>query len=62
MEAKEKLTYSVEETAERLGIAPNTVRRMLKKGQLPSIKAGDRWLIPVAALTKLLETAGAKCS
>lgn len=62
MEKNEKLAISVDECAERLGIAPTTVRRMLKKGELPSIKAGDRWLIPVSALNRMLESAGAKCA
>jgi len=63
METKDKLAYNIKETAERLGLAERTVRKMVKNKELPSVKAGDRWLIPVSGLNKWLESAGAgaKC-
>jgi excisionase family DNA binding protein len=45
-----KLAYSLEETAAVLGVHPNTVKKFVRSGELPSRRLGDRWLIPVAAL------------
>jgi excisionase family DNA binding protein len=63
METTGKLAYSITELAERLGLAERTVRKMVKDGRLPSVRAGDRWLIPVSGISKWLESAGAgvKC-
>lgn len=60
--SEERLVLNVEECATKLGVSPNLVRKMLKHGKLPYIKAGDRWLIPIAALEKMLAEvpAGAK--
>jgi excisionase family DNA binding protein len=53
----EKLAYSVSETAEVLGVAPNTIYDMVAKHQIPHHKLGSRIIIPVPALIKWLETA-----
>jgi excisionase family DNA binding protein len=53
----EKLAYSVSETAEALGVAPNTIYDMVAKRQIPFRKLGSRIIIPVPALVKWLETA-----
>ena len=46
-----KDAYTVKETAQRLGIAEQTVRRLVKNGELPSIRISPRRIIiPVAAL------------
>jgi excisionase family DNA binding protein len=50
--------YTVKETAEilRLGLTrtyDNTI-----KGRIPAIKLGGRWLVPHAALVRLLQEAG----
>ncbi|MDD2212186.1 MAG: helix-turn-helix domain-containing protein [Syntrophomonadaceae bacterium] len=42
-------------TANWLGIAEGTVRTMLRNGELPGIKLGKRWLIPVKALEAWVE-------
>ena len=51
-------TYTVDETVERLG--PNgparaTVYKAVHDGQIPSIKIGNRLLIPAAWLDRVLE-------
>lgn len=50
----EKLTLSVQECASRMGISRALCYEMAKRGELPSIKCGDRVLIPMKALEKKL--------
>ena len=40
-----KQAYTPEEVAKLLGLHPNSVYQMLKNGELPSVKAGRKWLI-----------------
>lgn len=47
-------TYSVLETATALGVSESTVKRLIRNGNLHSVKALGRRLIPVHALTKFL--------
>jgi excisionase family DNA binding protein len=47
--------YSIEETANRLGVHRTTVYDLINTGRLGSIKVGGRRLIPRAALLALLE-------
>lgn len=44
------LTIGPDKAADKLGLAPGKVRQMLHNGELPGIKLGKRWLIPVKAL------------
>lgn len=44
------------EAAARLGCRPETVFRIIRRGQLPAVKVIDRWLVPTAALEKLAES------
>jgi excisionase family DNA binding protein len=37
-----KLLWSVSEVAQTLGISRSTVRRLVRRGQLPVVKIGDR--------------------
>lgn len=51
-----KDAYTVKETAQRLGIAEQTVRKLVKDGDLPSIRVSPRRIIiPVTALEDWLE-------
>ena len=45
---------SVNETAERLGVHPQTVRAMIKRGDLRAVRAGRRLLVPVRAIDEYL--------
>lgn len=45
----------VEEVARFLRVAPRTVRRLIDRGEILSVKVGGRRLIPVPAVEKYLE-------
>jgi excisionase family DNA binding protein len=50
----ERLTYSVEEAAKRLGISRNSAYEGVNNGTIPCIVIGRRKLVPRAALGKML--------
>jgi excisionase family DNA binding protein len=52
--SKRRMTYTVEETAELLGLGLNQTYSAVHSGAIPSIRVGVRWLIPQAALEKKL--------
>jgi excisionase family DNA binding protein len=49
-----KLAYSIKEAAKALGIHTDLAYRMAQCGELPAVKLGARWLVPVAALERWL--------
>ena len=51
----EKLTISVTETAELLGIGRSAAYEGVRTGAIPSIRIGRRLLIPLKGLRELLE-------
>jgi excisionase family DNA binding protein len=59
MEEK-KLTYNVSEAAKMLGVSEPTLYDSIKRGEIPHIFIGHRILIPIAALKKYLDNAGAE--
>jgi excisionase family DNA binding protein len=42
------------EAARRLGIHRDTLRAAIRRGEIPATRIGRRWLVPVAALDRLL--------
>jgi len=52
--ANEKKVLTVEELAKELGICKSLAYREVRQGKIYSIKCGDRYLIPVKSLEKLL--------
>ncbi len=54
-----KRVLNIEEAAATLGLCPNKIRQMLRSGELKSVRAGDRWLIPTWAIDDFLNKA--KC-
>lgn len=52
--ANEKLTLTVEETAELMGIGRGTAYDAVKRGEIPSIRIGRRVVVPREALLQLL--------
>lgn len=54
-----KIVYTVDEAAEKLSISRPSAFRGIKSGEIPHIRIGRRILVPVAALDKMLENAGA---
>jgi excisionase family DNA binding protein len=57
-EPTRRLTMSVEEAAEALGISRALAYEAIQRGQLSFVRIGRRVLIPKAALERLLEAAG----
>jgi len=51
---KERKVLTVNEVAEKLGICTQLVRRQIKKGVIPCVKVGDRYLIPIVAFERWL--------
>lgn len=57
----EKLTLSATETAKVLGISKETTLRLLDFGDIPAIRIGRNWKVPVKALEEwLIERAKAE--
>ncbi|MFC1928643.1 helix-turn-helix domain-containing protein [Chloroflexota bacterium] len=54
----EKLTLTVKETAQLLGLSRNSMYQGILTGEIPHLKVGKRILIPRVALEKLLAEAG----
>ncbi len=54
-----KRTYTVEESAKILGIGRSAAYQAVGTGELPAIRIGRRWLVPVQALEQLLSSAKA---
>ncbi len=54
----DRLTYSVEEAAELLGISRNSAYEAVRKGELPTVRLGRRILIPRSRLETLLDDGG----
>lgn len=50
----EKLAFSIADTANKLGLSERSVHRLVAKGELGSIKAGRRRLIPRESIRQLL--------
>jgi len=49
-----RLTLSIEETARLLGISRGLAYEMARRGKLPVIRFGRRFLVPKKALERLL--------
>ncbi|MGB7726316.1 MAG: helix-turn-helix domain-containing protein [Dehalococcoidales bacterium] len=52
--AVEKMAYSIRETAEAIGLHPNTVYELVQEGKIPSIKLGRKILVSKIELAKFL--------
>ena len=52
--AVERQTFTVEEAARILGLGRNTAYVAARRGELPTIRIGKRFIVPRAALEKLL--------
>ena len=58
MVSDERRTISVNEAAKILGIGRSAAYEGVKSGQIPAIRVGGRWLVPLAALDRMLAEAG----
>ena len=57
-EQQERLTLTPEECARLLGIGRTACYEAIRVGRIPVVKIGKRYLIPKAALQKMLDAAG----
>ena len=48
---------TVEQMADALGLAQNTVRSLCRSGELPAVHIGRRWYVPRAKLNEFLGVA-----
>jgi excisionase family DNA binding protein len=53
----ERLTMSVEEASEALGISRSLAYELVRRGVLPSLRLGRRIVVPVRALDDLVDHA-----
>jgi excisionase family DNA binding protein len=53
-QTRERLTLTVDEAARRLGIGRGQAYAGVRVGEIPSIKIGKRYLVPIAALERML--------
>jgi len=51
-----KLTITVEQAAKRLGISRGLAYKMAKSGRLGACRSGRRWVVPLRAFEKLLDS------
>ena len=54
MSERKKQTVTVAEASRRLGLGRNATYEAVRKGEVPAIRIGKRWLVPTAALDRLL--------
>lgn len=55
----QRLTMSVEEASEALGISRSLAYELVRRGEIPSLRLGRRIVVPVRALEELVRQAGA---
>jgi excisionase family DNA binding protein len=55
----EPQALTIGQAASRLGVHRETLRAAIERGEVPAARLGRRWLVPVAALDRLLAPAGA---
>lgn len=51
----EKLTFTVDETADLIRLSRNATYEAIRRGEIPAIRVGRRLLVPRAALRRLME-------
>jgi excisionase family DNA binding protein len=52
----DRLTWTIPEAAEKLGVSTSYYYRAANKGELPARRLGRRWVVPKKALRELLES------
>jgi excisionase family DNA binding protein len=52
---QERVTYSVPEVAQLLGISRNSAYEAIKRGEIPVIRFGTRIIVPKPAFDRLIE-------
>ncbi len=55
---EERKTLNVDEVAQLLGIGRTLAYQAVRRGEIPSIRIGNRYLVPKAALEKVINAVG----
>ena len=55
--ATERLTMSVEEAGERLGISRSLAYELVRRGDVPCLRLGRRLVVPVKGLEAMIDRA-----
>jgi excisionase family DNA binding protein len=55
--SQEALTISVREAGRRIGLSANASYRAAASGQIPAIRVGRNWRVPIRSLERLLDEA-----
>ena len=50
----ERQTFTIEEARAILGLGRNATYAAVKRGEIPAVRIGGRWLVPRAELERLL--------
>ncbi len=50
----ERQAVTIGEASQRLGVHRETLRAAIERGEFPASRIGRRWLVPVAAVERLL--------
>ena len=58
----EKLTFTVEEAGQLLGISRALAYEMARIGKLPTLRFGKRLVVPRKAIENMLESSAAKAA
>jgi len=49
-----RVGFSVDETAERIGVSANTVWNMIRRGDIAVVRIGRRTIVPEFAITQYM--------
>lgn len=52
----DELAYSINRTAKVLGVGRTTIYKLIKCGEVDTLKIGSRTLITTASITRLIQT------
>ena len=55
MEKRNKLAYTLEESAEALHVSRPTMQALVNRADFPAFRVGTRWIIPTDGLKSWLE-------
>lgn len=54
-QTEERRALSVKEAAQTLGLGVTVTYEAIRRGDIPALKIGGRWIIPIAGLQRKLE-------
>lgn len=52
----DELAYSINRTAKVLGVGRTTIYKLIRSGEVDTLKIGSRTLITTASITRLIQT------